>query len=171
MTHDPEKRSAPTLHFAGRRLIIGPKVWLGLAVATVIVVIGVTNYPKDPTTGILVGVSGVLGAILGALFQTEPAPVDHSPQAVRAMRDLIALAQSIEKLQTVATGAAQLPSNTQVKLAMVSIQDKLGETAKALYDATAEWENIAPGAVAEVQALESAGSDALARWSKGTENE
>lgn len=169
MTDGASGRQHPEIRFGRHRIVLGPRIWLGLGLAAVIVVIGIaTGGPA----GWAVGVSGVLGAILGAMFQASPVPRDWTPEATSAVRGLVNVVRDIENAQTQTTELASLQGEEQrVRLGLVDIQTRLLQVRGDVYMSVSEWERIAPGALREYERLRDAGRSALTRLSKELEED
>jgi hypothetical protein len=156
------------LRFGNTEIVFGPKVWWALLLAVVLIIVGIAVSPKNPTAGALVGVAGILGAVLGSLLQATPIPRDYTAEATSAVRGLLAVAQTIENTQILTTQLAQVKANPRVILGLVSIQDELGRLRQSVYVSMGEWDAVSPGTLDAVERLQHAGSTALARLSRET---
>ncbi|UAJ81240.1 hypothetical protein IT072_09805 [Leifsonia sp. ZF2019] len=158
-----EERSAPTLRFRKSELKLDFKFWLAVVFIVVIVVVSVLISLHQPWVGLGTGACGVLGALLGVLLQATPLPVDYTTNGASAVRGLLGAAQDLENVRVQTTSlVSEVESDpNRVKVGLVDTQNRLEEVISSLYVSMAEWDNIAPGALAEVDKLNNAGRDAL----------
>lgn len=153
-------------------LILGPKVWIAVVLALLVIILGVLVTPNNTWAGIGIGVAGVAGAVLGTLLQPSPIPRDYTAEATSAVRGLLAIAEAIEDTQTLATQLTTAGANQRVNIGLISIQDDLAKAREGIYLAMGEWDAISNGALEEVEQMRLAGAKALQRLSReNAENE
>ncbi|WP_307297886.1 hypothetical protein [Microbacterium natoriense] len=163
----------PVLRFAKSELIIGWKFWVGCIVAVLLIVLGVWVTPSNGWAGVGIGVAGVLGATLGALFQTTPREKDFTANGASAVRGLLGIAEDVESAKVVATQLSEAtgPKNVRISTGLVDIQERLQAVRLALYSSMAEWDTIAPGSLDEVTRLRDEGQRAFALFVKEIEQD
>lgn len=172
MARDAGGGGHPVLRFRRSELVIGPKVWLALATAAVIIVIGALATPSNVWAGAGIGVGGVLGALLGILIQFSPREKDLSATGASAVRGLLGIAEDVENAQIVATQLSRASSeNERVMVGLVNVQDRLAQVRVDLYRAMAEWDAVIPGSMNEVQRLRDEGRRALELFAKENETD
>jgi hypothetical protein len=170
-----EAEKWPVVRFRTTELSLGPRTWLGGLVALAIVVLSVFGS-GDVWSGVGIGVAGILGAILGSLFQPSPSPPDNSAVGASAVRGLVGITDDVENAQHLTSQLSSSAANksSRIALGLVDLQERLGFVREKLYEAMAEWDAIAPGSLAEVDKLRGAGQRALAllaRSDGGTDKE
>ncbi|MFT2753989.1 hypothetical protein [Clavibacter sp. Sh2088] len=162
----------PVLRFARTELVLGPKVWWGCLVAVALIGLGISVTPSNGWAGAGIGVAGILGATLSALFQTTPRERDLSPNGASAVRGLLHIAQDVDNTQVLITQLAQANTrNTRLTLGLVDAQDRLKSINSSIYSAMAEWDAVAPGALKEVNRLRDEGQRAFEMLAKESQNE
>ncbi|MCR2824316.1 hypothetical protein [Microbacterium sp. zg.Y909] len=171
MTTGKPKDTRPVLRFRHSELVLGPKVWAGCVMAALLIGLGVWVTPANGWAGVGIGVAGVLGALLGALFQTTPRERDFTANGASAVRGLLVIAEEVENAQLLATQLSQAanPKNGRVSLGLVDVQDRLQAVRVALYTSMAEWNSVAPGSLDEVNRLRGEGQKAFALLAKQAE--
>ncbi len=171
-TGEPNDRR-PVLRFRKSELVLGPKVWAGCLIAVVLIGLGIWVTPTNGWAGVGIGVAGVLGAALGALFQTTPRERDFTANGASAVRGLLVIAEDVENAQLLATQLSQAanPKNGRISLGLVDVQDRLQAVRVALYTSMAEWNSVAPGSLDEVNRLRDEGQKAFALLAKQAEED
>ncbi|MGN8050075.1 hypothetical protein ACTJKO_10335 [Curtobacterium sp. 22159] len=171
MNDRPQDRR-PVVRFRHSDLIIGPKFWWGCVMGAVLVVLGVLVTPSNGWAGAGIGVAGILGASLGALFQPTPRERDLTANGASAVRGLVHIAQDVENAQVL---VAQL---TQAAPRSVRLHDGLGDTQErleavrvAIYAAMAEWDTVAPGSLEEVNRLREEGQRAFEMLARASQDQ
>lgn len=164
---EPERRWA-ALRFRKSELVLGPKVWVGCLIAAVLIGLGVWVTPTNGWAGVGIGAAGVLGAALGALFQTTPRERDFTANGASAVRGLLVIAEDVQNAQLLATQLSQAanPKNGRLSLGLVDVQDRLQAVRVALYTSMAEWNSVAPGSLDEVNRLRDEGQRAFVLLAK-----
>ncbi|WP_146244035.1 hypothetical protein [Curtobacterium sp. MCBD17_013] len=147
-------------------LHFGVRFWVALFLAIGLVAIGMYTSPRNLTAGVLVGVAGVIGALLGVLLDITPVSTDRSVEARSAIRALHRLSQDIESIQARVTliAAERLTQRAAIPIALVS--EDLEGVRTGLYSAIVEWDRIAPGSSNVIEEIRTAGSELLAKLSK-----
>lgn len=164
----PPRRWA-VVRFRKSELVLGPKVWVGCVLALVLIALGIWVTPNNLWAGVGIGVAGVAGATLGALFQTTPRERDLTANGASAVRGLLTIAEDVENAQVLATQLTHVaPKNGRLTLGLADIQDRLIAVRLAMYSAMAEWDTVAPGSLDEVNRLRSEGQRALELFAKET---
>jgi hypothetical protein len=167
---EPERRWA-ALWFRKSELVLGPKVWVGCLIAAALIGLGIWVTPTNGWAGVGIGVAGVLGATLGALFQTTPHERDFTANGASAVRGLLVIAEDVQNAQLLATQLAQAanPKNGRVSLGLIDVQDRLQAVRVSLYTSMAEWNSVAPGSLDEVNRLRDEGQKAFVLLAKQVE--
>ncbi|GAA2182260.1 hypothetical protein GCM10009785_20650 [Brooklawnia cerclae] len=163
MSESPSSSKWAVLRFKRSELLLGPKVWIGCAIAIALIALGIYVTPNNLWAGVGIGCAGVLGAILGTLFQTTPREKDFTANGASAVRGLLGIAEDVENAQAIATQLSQAtsPRNSRVSTGLVDIQERLQEVRLALYASMAEWDSVAPGSLDEVNRLRNEGRRAF----------
>ena len=162
----PEHRWT-VLSFKRSQLVLGPKTWVGTLLAILLVALGVWVTPTNVWAGVGIGVAGVVGATLGALFQTTPKERDLTANGASAVRGLLNIVEDVENVQVLAGQLAQAaPKNSRLTLGLADVQDRLTTVRLAVYGSMAEWDGVAPGSLDEVSRLRTEGQRALELFTK-----
>jgi len=171
MSSDRLQRRWAVVRFKRSELVLGPRVWIGGALAALLIGLGVWVTPTNFWAGVGIGVAGIAGATLGALFQTTPKERDFTANGASAVRGLLVIAEDVENAQVLATQLAQAvsPKNGRISHGLIDVQDRLQAVRVALYTSMAEWNSVAPGSLDEVNRLRDEGKKAFVLLAKQAE--
>lgn len=170
MTPTKRENLRPVLRFTKSELVIGPKFWWGCVFVVALVVLGVLVTPQNGWAGAGIGVAGVLGALLGMMFQTTPRERDFTAEGAAAVRGLLTIVRDVENAQHLTTQLAKIEGvEERIKLGLVDVQNRLLYVRTTIYTSMSEWEQVAPGSLDEIERLREAGQSALQRLSEEAE--
>ena len=150
-------------------IVLGPKVWIALVLAIVIIVIGIVTTPKNVVAGILIAVSGILGTTIGTLLQPEPTPVDNGPRVAGALRGLATMSDSTRDTSDVVDRLVQT-ADPKTQDGLLTVQSRLILTLKEIELSMLDWEALQPGALDTLATDRRRGREALDRMSREMEN-
>jgi hypothetical protein len=159
----------PVVHFGKYMFVLGPRVWIALVLAAVIIVIGFATNPTNPLFGGLIAISTVLGLILGVLLQVVPAPEDHSQRIGGALRALATITDSVRDTSSMVDRLALATLEETTKVGLLAVQADLLRTIKEIDLSMLDWEFMSPGSLERLVEDRAKGQKALERLSNKLE--
>lgn len=159
----------PVFRFKKWQFVIGPRFWVAVGVAAVIIAIGFLSSPTNPGVGVLVAVGTLLGTVLGVLLQVVPIPEDHSGKAAAALRGLSSIRDAIGDMSTMVDQIAGSTSEQRTKAGLVAVQQNLIRSSGEVSHSMLDWDRLAPGSLESFVEERDIGRRTLARLSKDLE--
>lgn len=170
MTSTPPEQQYPVLRFRRWMLVLGPRFWLAILVAGAIIAIGFITNPKEPSVGVWVAISTILGTVLGVVLQVLPVPDDYSERAASAVRGLATAADTMQTASVILDRVSGDSREQRTLTGLAAVQGNLVAAIDQVQVAMLDWDRVAPGVVESHLADRSRGRDILERMSKELEN-
>lgn len=148
---DPGARPrTPYVDFRHSRLYFGWKIWLAAALAIGVIFTYASSDSDTPEGRIALGITVIIGVVIGLLLQPGPKPKDHRPRARQALQNVATGIELIIDVQTVAATLPESdPENVSLGVTVATLSTDLTRARKHLTSSMADWDEVAPGAVAE----------------------
>lgn len=164
MTHPP--KDYPQLTIGSTVLVFTPNVWLAGFCALALTVISTAINNWNWWLGAGLGLSAVLGAIIGVLLQPAKAAPDHKQHARSAVQRLGFAIDPVLDAQSVVTSLTDEIVDVLHQARLLGASGDLDRAKQMLGLAAVDWETVAPGVAAEVLAERELGRKRLHELSR-----
>lgn len=166
MSSTPPEKKYPVVQFKKWMLVLGPRFWVAVVVAGLIIIIGFATNPTNPDVGVWVAVSTILGTVLGVILQVLPVPDDHSERSAGAVRGLATTADTLQNASVMLDRVASETREQRTQTGLAAVQGNIVAAVNQIQIAMLDWDQIAPGVVEAHVADRSRGREILERMSR-----